>query len=113
VSSTINLSSGNLYIDNVLIEMPEPIDQILEVEDLIIFRYKISGNYNNYRNVGALNLHGELQWIIPEIESSAKAKFYDNISINENNKLIAANYIGPEFIVSLHSGELEYYSFTK
>lgn len=113
MNPTIKLTDGKLYINNQLIDFSENIDQILEVNELIIYRFEITGKNINNRNVGAVTLEGEKKWIIPESKSALDFKSYHRIYINENNKLIALNWTGMEYLVDIHSGEITPHRFVK
>ena len=104
---------GKLYIDQKLIDLPEQVDQVLLINDVIVYRLKLTGIKVFNRNIGAYSFTGELLWQIPEIESKASFKSYDKMYIDEQGRLIACNYIGSNYIVDLQNGSITYVSFTK
>ena len=113
MSSQFSVAEGKLYIDEKLIDLPELVDQVLLISDLIVYRLKLTGINVCNRNIGAYSLAGEPLWRIPEVESKASFKSYDRMYLDEQSRLIACNYIGSNYVVDLQSGGITYVSFTK
>jgi hypothetical protein len=113
MNAPFRVVEGKLYIDDKLVGLPELVDQVLLINELIIYRLKLTGINICNRNIGAYSLSGELMWRIPEIESKLDFKSYDKMYVDDQGRLIAMNYTGPNFCVDLQSGSITYVSSTR
>lgn len=106
------IRNGNLFLDNSKIDLPRKVEQALVVDDKVIYRFVVDGKNVSNRNVGALDFNGNTEWVIQEVNSKLDFKEYTKIRI-ENGELIASNWTGMSYKVSVESGNITPYKFFK
>ena len=111
--SEFKINDGVLFLNGKAVNLPRKVEQILVVDDNVIYRFVVNGKNVTNRNVGALDFNGNMKWVIEEVDSKAIFKEYDQIYLNDNNELIACCYIGMDFIVDLSDGTIANYGIRK
>lgn len=108
----IKYTSNYIYIKNHKIELPYPVRQIVEIDNLFVIRVEPPINQNFNRNIYCFSNEPELIWVIEEDKFDGEENPYVSIFV-EDGKLIAGCWKGMDYIVSLETGQISPYKFTK
>lgn len=113
---TLNYSiiEGVLEANGLQVKLPFPSVQALDVDGLIIVRIEpaIGAVYN--RNVFALSENGNIEWQIEESpHGTERDKPYTSISVIGPSQLVAGNWNGVDYLVSLRDGSISAKAFNK
>ncbi len=108
-----DLNEGALVLNQEEVNLPYPVVQVLDFNDFVIVRVEpeISEIYNC--NIFAVDGRGKIKWQITESPHGIEVdKPYTSISIMEN-KLIAGNWNGVDYVVDMKDGSIRTKSFNK
>ncbi len=74
----------------------------------MIFRYIVDGKNITNRNIGAVAMSGELEWLIEESKSRLDFKEYTKMYVAKG-ELVARSWTGMEYIVDISNGHTDPY----
>ena len=113
-NKAISIVDGVIKIGGKEVELQWPIVQALKHHGLIIVRVEPPVGEIFNRNIFGLDADGEVVWQIEESPHGGGIdRPYMNILINENDELIASNWNGIDYIVSLDNGSVQVKTFNK
>jgi hypothetical protein len=113
-TSLYRVENGNLFIADRAIDLPHPVIEVIECGEMIVVRVDPPAGTIFNRNVFAFTKHGELLWQIEESpHGTEKDKPYVAILRAQDGNLIAANWIGIDYLVNLANGNIAAKAFNK
>ncbi len=105
---------GALVIAGRPVELPFPVQEVVECQDSIIVMIEPSAGVIFNRNVFAFSAQGELIWQIEECPHGTEVdKPFIGISCNNDDRIIASNWIGVDYLVDARSGGIAATAFNK
>ncbi len=108
------MNDGVLIVQGKEIKLPYPAVQALDYQGLIVVRVDPEVGQIFNRNVFALDANGGVKWQITESPHGTEVdKPYTYITISEDNQLIAGNWNGVDYAVTLDDGSITPISFIK
>lgn len=100
-------SGDELRIGQNDIDLPDPVQRIVQVDDEIIVLMNTVGRSNYARNVWAFDTDGNRLWKIEKAEEVRdEPPPYTGVSV-EDGELRAFTWAGTDYVVDLESGALE------
>jgi hypothetical protein len=113
-TNSFKIEGDNLFIANKCVALPFPIAEVFEYKDLIVARVEPCTGVIFNRNIFAFTAHGNLLWQIEESpHGTEKDKPYTRIFLNNDGLLVAANWIGVDYLVNVKNGSISTISFNK
>lgn len=108
------IEDEKFFVDGKLVELPYTVGDVLEFSGLLVVRVDPPAGVIFNRNVFAIARVGEVVWQIAESPHGTEAdKPYVGIFRNRDEGLVAANWNGVDYLVSLESGSVVATSFNK
>lgn len=108
------IEGEKLFVGGKLVELPYTVGDVLEFSGLLVVRVEPPAGVIFNRNVFAISSVGEVVWKIAESPHGTEAdKPYVGIFRNKGESLVAANWNGVDYLVSLDSGSVVATSFNK
>jgi len=112
-NSYFEIKNKQLFIKGKKINLHQEVAQALQIDNRIIYRLVVNGDNDSNRNIGALNLDGEQEWVIQKLESAMIYDYYDKMYLDDNNRLIVCNVTSVDYVVDATNGFVSYYKFHK
>lgn len=100
-------SGDKLSIDGTVVDLPDPVEQIINTGDSVIVLMDTLAKSNHSKNVWAFDLDGSHRWKIEEADQyDGDIHPYTNISFREGI-LRAHNWNGYTYHISTDTGQIE------
>lgn len=111
-ANSFEVKDGSLFISGKCMDLPYPVGQVMKCNDAIIARLELPSGVIFNRNVFAFSAQGDLLWQIEESpHGTEKDKPY--VGISQNGALVAANWIGVDYLVNIQNGRITVKAFNK
>lgn len=103
-----NIINGKLYVEDKFVELQNSIDKAIELGELLIVMLLSTEEERLNRNILAINSKGEIVWQIQESPHGGNyvSKPFTNMWLSSKGELIAGNWNGVDYKVSIESGKL-------
>lgn len=113
-TNSFEVKNGSIFIADRRLDLPYSIGQVVKFNDIIIARLEPPAGVIFNRNVFAFTAQGDLLWQIEESpHGTEEDKPYVGIFLSQDGSLIAANWIGVDYLVNVQSGRITAKAFNK
>ena len=108
------VKDGSLFIGDRRLELPYPVEDVVECKGVIVVRIEPPAGVIFNRNVFAFTAQGDSLWQIEESpHGTEKDKPYVGILLSQEGSLVVANWIGVDYLVNIQSGSVTAKAFNK
>lgn len=109
-----HVEGGKLFVCGKLVELPYIVGDVVGCGDLLVVRVESPIGVIFNRNIFAVTRKGKIIWQIAESPHGTEAdKPYVGIFRDKDEGLVAANWNGIDYLVSLECGSIAVRSFNK
>lgn len=112
--TSIEVQNSELMIDGSTVTFSNPIAEVLEFEDCIVVRLKLTGDdfQDIHQNVIAVDRNGSICW---KIEKAPEEGYYDSYAeiFDKDGELWAYNLSGMSYKIDLEDGSIVEGKFVK